>query len=504
VRRIHGLVAALLLAACLLTLGPTSAARAAGDPIAAFTATAERVFTPDDDGRQDTFNAQLQTTETATISVEVLTWEAAPVATLILPTEMPPGTYPIAWDGSGVPNGPYRLRVTATLPATGVATVREIQVARVEAVAYPINPGAVTVFVDPGHGGDAPGGANAALPNGLLIRERDLNLDIALKLASMLRAAGVRVSLSRTADVAANVSHTDRNGDGKVDDHDEYLTRIDGANRVRADMFLAIHNNFISDGTGRTEAFYCGVGCVGPSRSRTLATLVLQAHIDAFTPLQTASWHLTLGDPEIPAAVRNPTDDYLRFKTSAYPPSRHFYYLGQYAPPFRPRALQMPAMLMESLALSDPTELGLLATPSIRTLIANAYYDGITRYLVQRTWGLRLDPVAAPTTARVGRWAIVDVRVTNNGNVPLPAGTPIIVGSVKAVSTYDGSPSPGTKIGSVRIAAELAPGASVRVRVSVRPTVTGDALWKVDAVVNGVRTSAQRVPFLQLRVRVSP
>ena len=38
--------------------------------------------------------------------------------------------------------------------------------------------------------------------------------------------------------------------------------------------------------------------------------------------------------------------------------------------------------------------------------------------------------------------------------------------------------------------------------VSVRPTTAGSALWKVDAVVGGVRTSARRVPFLQLAVTV--
>src|SRR6185436_1387249 len=111
--------------------------------------------------------------------------------------------------------------------------------------------------------------------------------------------------------------------------------------------------------------------------------------------------------------------------------------------------------------------------------------------------------INAPTTARVGQPTTVEVLLTNNGNVPLPAGAPLIVGSVKAVSAYDGSLNPGTKIGGVRIAAELAPGASVSVAISVRPTTAGDAIWKVDSVVNGVRTSAQRVPFLQLRVRVS-
>jgi hypothetical protein len=234
-----------------------------------------------------------------------------------------------------------------------------------------------------------------------------------------------------------------------------------------------------------------------------LASDVLQAHAAAFAPYETPSWHVTLGSQSIPAAKRNPTDDTIRFAYATWPPGRHFYYLGPYAAPYRPRSLQMPAMLMESLALSDPTELAMLATPSIRTVIANAYFDGITRWLGERGWGLRFDPVSTPLTARVGRQSIAEVRLTNNGNVPLLKGTPVVIGSVKPVTVYDGSPFGGAKVGGVRTSADLAPGASVVLRIPVRPTTAGAAIWKVDAVVGGVRTSAQRVPFLQWRVTVT-
>ncbi len=63
---------------------------------------------------------------------------------------------------------------------------------------YPANPGAIVVSVDAGHGGRYGG----ALDFGY--REKDLNLDIGLKLRDLLQHAGVQVAMSRTADVRLN------------------------------------------------------------------------------------------------------------------------------------------------------------------------------------------------------------------------------------------------------------------------------------------------------------
>lgn len=496
-----------LLLAALLSIAISAPAVAAepGDPIVSFATVGPRAFTPDGDGAADRLELALVLGAEASVGIDVLDWQGRPVAAL-LPSPagtVAPGTIHAWWDGAGAADGPYRVRATAV--TSGGTFTRDIQVARVTALPYPLNPGSLTVFIDPGHGGDAPGGAEVRLADGTLVREETFNLDIALQLAAMLRAAGVRVSLSRTADVPANSARIDRNGDRKVDGADDYLARIDGANRARADLFVSVHNNFIPGGRGRTEAFYCGVGCIHPGPSRAIAGAILDAHVAALSPLQTPTWQLTVGNPEFPLAVRNPTDDELRFRTASFAPSRHFYLLGPYHATFRPRSLQMPAALIESLALSEPTELALLMAPASRTVLADAYFDGIVRWLADRPLGLRLDPVAGatPATARVGRTSTVQVRVTNNGTAALPAGSALVVGSVPRMSPYDGSPSAGATIGRAYLRAALAPGSSVIVPIAVRPTAAGAALWKVDAVVGGIRTSVRRVPFLQLAVSVS-
>ena len=287
-----------------------------------------------------------------------------------------------------------------------------------------------------------------------------------------------------------------------MDGTDEFLARMDAANNVRADLYVAIHNNWISGGKGRTEAFFCGRGCSGAAASEALAADILQAHVARLAPLQTADWQLTVGDPLIPEAERNPTDDYLRFAQATLPAGRHFYVLGPYDAAFRPRPIQMPGALVESLSLSNPYELQLLAEPSVRTLLASAYYDGIAAFLADRPLGLRLDPAAPAPPARVGVSTSLRVRVTNNGTAPIPAGLRLAVGAVSFAAPYDGSPSPGRQIGSATLAKPILPGHAATVAVPVRPASAGAQTWKVEALVGGIRTSTLRVPFLQVRVSV--
>lgn len=78
-----------------------------------------------------------------------------------------------------------------------------------------------TVVIDPGHGGEDRG---ARGPAGH--REKDVVLAVALRLAERLRADGLHVVLTRTADRSVSL---------------EERTRV--ANQARGDLFLSIHAN---------------------------------------------------------------------------------------------------------------------------------------------------------------------------------------------------------------------------------------------------------------------
>jgi len=77
------------------------------------------------------------------------------------------------------------------------------------------------VVIDAGHGGNDPG---AMGKSGL--REKDVNLDIARRLARILKSEGVEVVLTRS-------------GDRFIPLH----KRVDIANNSRADIFISIHSN---------------------------------------------------------------------------------------------------------------------------------------------------------------------------------------------------------------------------------------------------------------------
>ena len=78
-----------------------------------------------------------------------------------------------------------------------------------------------TIVIDAGHGGNDPG---AISRTGL--HEKDVTLDIAKRLAALLRSAGFEVALTRSTDIFIPLSE-----------------RVDIAKRQNVDLFLSIHAN---------------------------------------------------------------------------------------------------------------------------------------------------------------------------------------------------------------------------------------------------------------------
>lgn len=100
-------------------------------------------------------------------------------------------------------------------------------------------PKEVLVFIDPGHGGEDWGTYHGD------IYEKEVNLDVSLRLGKLLKSVGINVAYTR-----------------EKDDFVELRKRSDMANEHDAALFISIHHNKMPDNPGYrgTETLYCTSG----------------------------------------------------------------------------------------------------------------------------------------------------------------------------------------------------------------------------------------------------
>lgn len=103
------------------------------------------------------------------------------------------------------------------------------------------------VIIDPGHGGDDFGAVYPFVQSDISliqVKEKDMNLDIALKLYAMLKHSGIKVAMTRTDDRTLTLDE-----------------RIKIANGSNAALVLTIHNNNQSNdetANGTSTWFFSG------------------------------------------------------------------------------------------------------------------------------------------------------------------------------------------------------------------------------------------------------
>jgi N-acetylmuramoyl-L-alanine amidase len=95
------------------------------------------------------------------------------------------------------------------------------------------------VVIDPGHGGKDTG--SQAINNGaLILNEKEINLDVAMRLNEMLQAAGVKTYILRETDTTITL-----------------YDRPALANAANADLYVSIHNNSSDNASARgVEVYY--------------------------------------------------------------------------------------------------------------------------------------------------------------------------------------------------------------------------------------------------------
>lgn len=108
---------------------------------------------------------------------------------------------------------------------------------------------AVTVIIDPGHGGEDGG---AVAPDDSV--EKDYNLAIALKLESLLKAYGFNVIMTRTTDAMTCDDGLKTQREKKVSD---IRNRLNLMSQYDNCIFVSIHQNKFYDSTQNgTQVFY--------------------------------------------------------------------------------------------------------------------------------------------------------------------------------------------------------------------------------------------------------
>ena len=192
----------------------------------------------------------------------------------------------------------------------------------------------LSVVIDPGHGGHS---AGAVGRSGL--REKDVNLDVALRAYRRLQALGASVRLTRMDD---NPVRPWRRGN-RAEHQRELLARCELANALEADLFVSVHANARESNPLQyrgTETYY------RKADSARFAGVMQQELVRA----------IQLPDGGV---KRHPKSIVVLYRT------------------------EMPAVLVEIAYLSNPADEALLATSALRDRAAIGIVNGIKRYAAE-------------------------------------------------------------------------------------------------------------------------
>jgi N-acetylmuramoyl-L-alanine amidase len=199
---------------------------------------------------------------------------------------------------------------------------------------YGANTNPKLIVLDPGHGGGDTGTAH----NGLV--EKELTLDIAQRLRSLLVTQGWTVKMTRESDVdpvsSENLAKMRADGKPNADDRAYLQTRCDVANNAGARLFISIHINS------------------APS------TLPHGTTLYWYKP-QDAPFAQALERSLIPLAGTQ--DDGTRHE--------NFYVV---------RHTTMPAVLIETAFVTNPGDVALLRQPSFLQNVAQGIANGVKAY----------------------------------------------------------------------------------------------------------------------------
>jgi len=198
------------------------------------------------------------------------------------------------------------------------------------------------IFIDPGHG-DQGGDFGAIGKDGT--READIVLEIAKIAKEYLQEKGYTVLLSRDKKTSTYPIYSESLGDLPY--------RVDRANYLKADLFVSIHcNAAVSPEANGTEIFYTS------SQGQNLSKCILNEVL-----------YLQKQKKKRYAADKNKVNLWNFLNRGLKQGS--FYVLSK---------TNMPAVLIETLFMSNPEDLQLLKSKEFQVFYAFAIANGIEKY----------------------------------------------------------------------------------------------------------------------------
>lgn len=205
------------------------------------------------------------------------------------------------------------------------------------------------IVIDPGHGGTDPGKQNLRLK----LDEKDMTLDVALRLKKLLEMRGYKVVLTRTTDTRFSNSPA-------VD----LPMRAEVANKAGADLFISLHFNAVDR---------------DPERVSGVETYVLTPQFQVSTQPEQDKAMLKEYYPGNRQDTANALLGYHlhRQLVTDLKASDRGYKRYRYA---ILRTLRCPGVLVEAAYLSNDAEARRVAKPEFRQQIAEAVAEGVGNY----------------------------------------------------------------------------------------------------------------------------
>lgn len=277
---------------------------------------------------------------------------------------------------TATPQGATASAGTASSPkARQPSPVDSARFATGACMSYPPTKGnrGTTVYLDAGHGGLDPG-APGRTTNGRILTEKAITLAVVLDTASILRAAGFTVVVSRTIDTTvAKLTAGDVNGSllTVAGVHADVEARARCANEAHAAALVSVHfNSGLSPRNGGAMSIYDAARSFS-AKNRRFAEL-LQASV--LGKLNARGWSI----PNAGVVTDTGVGTALSSAAASY---GHLLILGPAKPGYFTSPTTMPGAVVEPLFLTDPFEADIAAGRQGQLSIATGLASAITQYL---------------------------------------------------------------------------------------------------------------------------